>query len=203
MVRHLVRQCHRRHHVPALLLRIYRHTDDTDLALLFRDAEHHAPCLVILEDLDSLTRECRVSRAHLLDELDGVDSKEGLLVIGTTNNPEDIDPALVHRPSRFDRVWHFELPDRAMRQRYLEWAFPEPTVDTPTLAAQSSGWSYAYLNELRTTAAILAMSRNAAGPTAEDVRAALARLLSQFESGRRNHSVAGAGNLAGFLPESQ
>ena len=198
MVRHLVRQCHRRHNVPALMLRIYKRTDDTDLELLFRDAEYNAPCLVILEDLDSLTRECRVSRAHLLGELDGVDSKEGWLVIGTTNNPEDIDPALLHRPSRFDRVWHFELPDRAMRQRYLEWAFPEATANAPTLAEQTDGWSYAYLNELRTTAAILAMGRNAAGPTAEDVRAALARLSPQFECGRRNHAVTRAGNLAGF-----
>lgn len=203
MLRHMVRQCHRRHHVAAFMLNITKDTEDNDVAMLFRDAEHNAPCLIIMEDLDALTTECRVSRAHLLAQLDGLDSREGLLVIGTTNNPADVDPALVHRPSRFDRVWHFELPDRAMRQRYLEWAFPEAEADAATLASQTGGWTFAYLNELRTTAAILAMDRNAAAPTPEDLREAFALLSPQFQAGRKNHVADGNGELTGFLHGSR
>ena len=203
MLRHLVRQCHRRSDVPALMLSISKDTEDRDVAMLFREAEHNAPCLVILEDLDSLTTESRVSRAHLLAQLDGLDSKEGLLVIGTTNNPEDIDPALAHRPSRFDRVWKFPLPDREMRRRYLVWAFEGAGADMAAMASQTAGWSFAYLNELRTTAAILAMDRNAAAPTPEDVHQAFALLSPQFLAGRKNHVDNSNGELAGFLQEAR
>ena len=199
MLRHLVRQCHRRYHVTPLMLSIVKDTEDRDVATLFREAARKTPALVILEDLDSLTTECRVSRAHLLAQLDGLDSSEGVLVIGTTNNPHDIDPALVHRPSRFDRVWHFPLPDSTMRRRYLQWAFEElDTTTVATMVEQTGDWSYAYLNELRTTAAILAMDHNPPSLTDEDVGNALDLLAEQFQAGRRNHVASGTGEFAGF-----
>ena len=201
LLRHLVRQCHRRYRAAALMLTIARRTNDDDVTMLFAEAVRKAPALVILEDVDSLTSECHVARAHLLAQLDGPDHKEGLLVIGTTNNPEQIDPALVHRPSRFDRVWQFPLPDQAMRQRYLQWACPGLDADAlAAIANRTDDWSYAFLNELRTTAAILAMGRNAPEPTAEDFSAAFALLLLQFQAGRHNHATGTNAEPAGFSP---
>jgi ATP-dependent 26S proteasome regulatory subunit len=199
MVRHLVRQCYRRYHIAFFMLNIARETTDANVTTLFHEAQHKAPAMVILEDLDSLTTECRVSRAHLLAELDGLDAREGVLVIGTTNNPRQIDPALAHRPSRFDRVWHFPLPDVEMRRRYLQWAFDGLEAKAiAAVAERTNKWSFAYLNELRTTTAILAMDRGSPSLTEEDLSNALNLLGPQFREGRKNHPIDDTGDFTGF-----
>jgi len=92
-----------------------------------------------------LTTQARITRAALLSQLDGVGSKEGLLIIGTTNNAGDIDPSLVHRPSRFDRVWHFPLPDRELQRNYLAAVVTELGPDTvDDLSDRTADWSFAY-----------------------------------------------------------
>lgn len=68
---------------------------------VFSHARRMAPCVVILEDLDSLINNN--NRSFFLNQLDGLESNDGLLVIGTTNHLNNIDPALRNRPSRFDR----------------------------------------------------------------------------------------------------
>ncbi len=62
-----------------------------------------APCLFILEDLDSLINDNNCS--FVLNQLDRIESNKGLLVIGTTNHLDHIDPAFSNCPSRFDRTW--------------------------------------------------------------------------------------------------
>jgi SpoVK/Ycf46/Vps4 family AAA+-type ATPase len=126
----------------------------------------------------------------LLNELDGLSSKSGILVIGTTNHPEQIDSALVHRPSRFDRVWHFPLPDLKMRLNYLKGAFPDINQSVvQIIAEETDDWSFAYLNELRTTAAILCMGRQNDCLHEQDVENAHDLLAAQFEAGRKNHII--------------
>ncbi len=189
MIRRLIRNCHSRFKLTFWALNIKRNTDDDDIALLFRRAAADAPCIIILEDLDSLTHDSQITRSTLLAQLDGLTPREGILVIGTTNNPQDIDPALIHRPSRFDRVWHFELPARNYRRDYLDYAFPG--VDGQVLddiAAKTEGWSFAYLNELRTTAAIWALGKACARVEADALVVAHTRLSSQFKSGKKNHA---------------
>jgi ATPase family associated with various cellular activities (AAA) len=198
MVRRLIRLCHQ-HPISVFMLNIAKATSDYDVAALFRSAQRSAPALIILEDLDSLTLECHVTRAQLLAQLDALDAKQGLLVIATTNNPRHIDPALVHRPSRFDRVWEFPLPNCEMRRQYLDWAFRG--LNDQALAAvaeRTSDWSFAYLNELRTTAAILAIDHRRAAPSEEELSTALELLASQFQAGRNNHALGRLGELAGF-----
>ena len=67
---------------------------------VFGKARILAPCVLILEDLDSLINDR--NRSFFLNQLDGIQSNDGLLLIGTTNHFERLDPGLSERPSRFD-----------------------------------------------------------------------------------------------------
>lgn len=60
-----------------------------------------SPCVLILEDLDSLINDA--NRSFFLNQLDGLENNDGILVIGSTNHFERLDPAITKRPSRFDR----------------------------------------------------------------------------------------------------
>lgn len=71
------------------------------MADVFDKARQLAPCVVILEDLDSLINDR--NRSFFLNQLDGLQSNDGLLIIGTTNHFDRLDPGLSSRPSRFDR----------------------------------------------------------------------------------------------------
>ena len=68
---------------------------------VFDKARQMAPCVLILEDLDSLINPG--NRSFFLNQLDGLQGNDGLLLIGSTNHLEQLDPALHSRPSRFDR----------------------------------------------------------------------------------------------------
>ena len=67
------------------------------MRIVFARARRSAPCLVVLEDLDSLIKD--ENRAFLLNELDGFADNEGVVVIASTNHPEKLDPAILDRPS--------------------------------------------------------------------------------------------------------
>jgi len=75
--------------------------DEASMELIFDKARSQAPCVMILEDLDSLITER--NRSFFLNQIDGLEGNDGLLVVGTTNYLEKLDPALSSRPSRFDR----------------------------------------------------------------------------------------------------
>lgn len=188
MVRRLVRECHKRFRVGCHYLSIRQNTDDDDLANLLRAGSERDPALVVMEEIDAITRESQVTRANMLAELDGLAPRKGVLIIGTTNNPQDVDPALVHRPSRFDRVWSFPLPDAQLRYNWLKTTFPE--IDRPALvdlARRCNGWTFAYLKELRMTSAVLALHAGTAEINAENLLKAFALLARQFKMGKRNH----------------
>jgi ATP-dependent 26S proteasome regulatory subunit len=85
---------------------------------LFEKAAENAPALVILEDLDRAfptegkrTQERTVSFQTLLNCLDGVGSQDGIIVVATANDPTCLDPAILKRPGRFDRVVQFRNPE--------------------------------------------------------------------------------------------
>lgn len=133
-----------------------------------------APCVLIFEDLDSMVTD--EIRSYFLNEVDGLDANDGILMIGSTNHLDRLDPAIAKRPSRFDRKYHFRLPnaqDRALYCRY--WAqklaghplvaFPEELC--PVVAGLTEGFSFAYLKELF-VASLLLLARG--GPH-EDVGA--------------------------------
>lgn len=191
MLRHLIRLCHQRFKPLFAMLSIRRDTSEEVVAQLFRDASESAPSMVVLEDMDSLMNQARITRSSFLAQLDGVASAEGMLIIGTTNNAAEIDPALIHRPSRFDRVWHFALPDHQLRHRYLASVFK--TIDAGTLEAlarQTTNWSFAYLKELHTTAAIMSAEQGMEEITHDITLDALNLLSAQFQAGRSSHQSA-------------
>ena len=77
---------------------------------IFSHARVMASCLLIFEDLDSLVEEKMGS--YFLNEVNGLESNEGILMIGSTNHLNRLDSAITKRPSRFDRKYHFKLPVR-------------------------------------------------------------------------------------------
>jgi AAA+ superfamily predicted ATPase len=86
------------------------------ITAIFERARKLAPCLLAFEDIDGLVNE--TNRTMFLNELDGFQNNEGLLIIASSNHPERIDEALLKRPSRFDRVFHIGLPGPAERKEY-------------------------------------------------------------------------------------
>jgi transitional endoplasmic reticulum ATPase len=75
--------------------------DEFAISEVFKKARQNSPCVVILEDLDSQIND--QNRSFFLNELDGLQSNDGLLLIGSTNHLDRLDPGLSTRPSRFDR----------------------------------------------------------------------------------------------------
>ncbi|KAK0550813.1 hypothetical protein OC846_002349 [Tilletia horrida] len=137
------------------------------ISAVFKHARENAPCLLIFEDLDSLVEAS--ARSVLLNELDGLHSNEGILIIATTNHADKLDDALLNRPSRFDQKYTFDLPNEELRKKFIEkWLRErvglgrlvfdgasqggidiknaEELIDAVT--AHTAGWSFAFLKEL-------------------------------------------------------
>lgn len=198
-MRRIVRTACRDYRAQAITVNITRRFDDDALARAFALAQARAPSVLLLDDMDSITKDSFVSRASLLSMLDGLKSSKGVLVVGSSNHPEEIDPALMHRPSRFDRVWTFPVPDKALRQRYLVQRFPALAPEIlEDIAGRTGNWSYAYLNELCTSAAILANGSGTENVTPDILLRATILLGKQFESGRKGHEVAQVEGRVGF-----
>lgn len=128
-------------------------TADVNDAMLCRAlelAEDCTPAVVLLEDLDRMVQAEGVSLSHFLNLLDGFKALNGVLVIATCNEPDKLDPALIHRPSRFDRVWRFDLPKYEQRLELLRRKggpyFSASALET--VARRSEGFSMAYVQEV-------------------------------------------------------
>jgi SpoVK/Ycf46/Vps4 family AAA+-type ATPase len=128
-------------------------TDQDNIRQVFDRARKSAPCILVLEDLDSLLNS--QNRSFFLNELDGFAANIGIVTLATTNHPERLDPAILDRPSRFDRKYPFNLPEVAERQAYIAmWnATLKPALrlsdeSALKLAELTEGFSFAYLKEL-------------------------------------------------------
>lgn len=141
---------------PVLYVRSFNSQHGTphdNIGRCFDRARDLAPCLLVLEDLDALVDDG--NRSYFLNEMDGFYSNRGILTVATTNHPERLDPAILDRPSRFDRKFTFTLPDEAAREAFLAYqngrlenalrASPECLNG---VARRTEGFSYAYLKEL-------------------------------------------------------
>jgi transitional endoplasmic reticulum ATPase len=150
---------------------------------LFRRARDSAPSLVFLDELDALAPRRGQSFdsgvtdrvvAALLTELDGIEPLRNVVVLGATNRPDLIDPALL-RPGRLERLVFVEPPDADARRDILRTAGKSvplsDDVDLDALAAELDGYSAADCVALLREAALTAMRRSidAADVTAADV----------------------------------
>jgi ATP-dependent Zn protease len=176
-----------------------------------------APCLLVFEDLDAMIDD--KNRAFFLNELDGFESNKGLVVLATTNHPDRLDPAILNRPSRFDRKYHFDLPAASERSAYIAaWnkqLQPELRLSENEVGAvvqQTEDFSFAYLKELFVSATMQWMSTKPEPGADQGARAGsssnrmdriileeVARLRAQMVSlasaatgGRVSRAVAGA-----------
>ncbi len=199
MIRKIVRRAHQKYKAYAISLSITNDLTHQMLQTMFDMAQAKAPSVLLIEDLESIMVETQVTRSAFLGMLDGMSSSDGILVVCTTNNPEKIDPALAHRPSRFDRVWTFPVPDAALRFAYLKHYYPQmPESLLERVSRKTANWSFAYLNELRTTTAILAIRDGSDTVTEPHLQKGQALLGEQFDAGIKNHAVPASPSNVGF-----
>ncbi|HEU4847460.1 MAG TPA: ATP-dependent zinc metalloprotease FtsH [Rubrobacteraceae bacterium] len=140
---------------------------------LFKQARENAPAIIFIDELDSIGRargqaaiggssEQEQTLNQILTEMDGFSSKEGVIVLAATNQPDVLDKALL-RPGRFDRRVVVNLPDKVGREAILKVhtrSVPlADDVDLGVLAASTPGLSGADLRNLVNEAALLAARR--------------------------------------------
>ncbi len=131
-------------------------TDDYHLERMFQIAASNAPSLIVLEEIDrafpqasSQLAPTKVSLSHLLNCLDGLGTQEGVIVVATANNPTALDPAILGRPGRFDRIVEFPVPDSQLRSTYVRKFIPNlAEEDVRHFVDCSEGFSFAQLREV-------------------------------------------------------
>ncbi len=165
---------------------------------LFQQAEAKAPCIVFIDELDALGKvrvqspfgsheEREQTLNQLLAEMDGFDSRKGVIIMGATNRPEVLDPALL-RPGRFDRQVLVDKPDVNGREEILrihaKGVKVAPDVDLRTVAARTAGFAGADLANLVNEAALLAARADKTAVGAKDFESAIDRLVAGLEKKR-------------------
>lgn len=154
---HLIRAILNRLPVPRLIVKSFGEDQD-DIEDVFDQVRVLAPCVLVLEDIDSLIPPMLLSA--VLNSLDGTEPLDGVLMLATTNHPEKLDPAIRNRPSRFDRVIEFgppALPERVRLLGKFLSRLPDEAKLLPfeleEVAVLAEGFSYAYMKELAVSAA--------------------------------------------------
>ena len=165
---------------------------------LFAQAEGKAPCIVFIDELDALGKvrmqspmggheEREQTLNQLLAEMDGFDSRKGVIIMGATNRPEVLDPALL-RPGRFDRQVLVDKPDLRGRQEILrihaKIVKVAPEVDFKVLAARTVGFAGADLANLVNEGALLAARKDKQAVDMRDFEEAIDRLIAGLEKKR-------------------
>jgi ATPase family associated with various cellular activities (AAA) len=154
--------------------------NDEAMREAFAYAEEQSPSLLYFEDLDSILDKS-IDISSFLNLMDGISSKNGLLVIATANDITKLKANITDRPSRFDRKFRIPLPDNQMAYAYLKkWFGTMLSVKKcRELAkyAEKYEFSYAYLKELYISSMFEALSNNRKTPTEKDIDKALERLM--------------------------
>jgi cell division protease FtsH len=166
---------------------------------LFNQAEKLAPCIIFIDEIDALGRargigpvagldEREQTLTQLLSEMDGFDTKKGVIIMAATNRPEIIDPALL-RPGRFDRHVLVDRPDARGREeifqvhvRNLKMA---QGVDLKSLAGMTPGMAGADLANVVNEAALLAARKNKDAVEMADFEEAIERIVAGLEKKSR------------------
>jgi cell division protease FtsH len=165
---------------------------------LFSQAEQKAPCIIFIDELDALGRarvqspmgsheEREQTLNQLLAEMDGFDSRKAIIIMGATNRPEVLDPALL-RPGRFDRQVLVDKPDVKGREEVLRIHTKQvklsPNVELKVVAARTAGFAGADLANLVNEAALLAARKDKPSVEMKDFDEAIDRLIAGLEKKR-------------------
>ncbi len=193
---------------------------------LFKQAREAAPAIIFIDELDAIGRtrgsgaqigghdEREQTLNQILTEMDGFDSREGVIVLAATNRADVLDQALL-RPGRFDRRVVVQRPDRAGRAAILKVhtkTIPlSPDVSLERLAAETPGLVGAELRNLVNEAALLAARKDGDTVGADDFAEALQKitlgparniLLNPADRRRTAYHEAGHALLALLVPGS-
>jgi cell division protease FtsH len=163
---------------------------------LFRQAREKAPCIVFIDEIDTIGKSRAGARTpvsneereqtlnQLLVEMDGFDSSVGVIIMAATNRPDVLDPALL-RPGRFDRQITVDKPDLKGREAILKVHTRNvklaPDVDLRVIAARTPGFAGAELANLVNEAALLAVRKGREQVTMEDLDEAIDRVMAGLE----------------------
>jgi cell division protease FtsH len=162
---------------------------------LFAQAVEKAPCIIFIDELDALGKargmnplsshdEREQTLNQLLAEMDGFDTKKGVIIMAATNRPEILDPALL-RAGRFDRHVLVDRPDilgrEAILQVHVKGVKLAKDVDLKVLAARTPGFVGADLANLVNEAALLAARKNKSAVHMAEFEEAIDRVIAGLE----------------------
>lgn len=154
---------------------------------LFKQAREKAPCIVFIDEIDTIGKkrdgsgmngndEREQTLNQLLAEMDGFDGSKGVVLLAATNRPDSLDPALT-RPGRFDRRIPVELPDLAGREAILKLHAKDikcsNNIDFNVIARASAGASGAELANIINESALLAVRDHRKAVVQKDLEEAI------------------------------
>ncbi|MEJ5329842.1 MAG: ATP-dependent zinc metalloprotease FtsH [Desulfobaccales bacterium] len=166
---------------------------------LFQQAQEKAPCIIFIDELDAIGKARGLSPLagheerentlnQLLSEMDGFDTRKGVIIMAATNRPEILDPALI-RPGRFDRHILVDRPSLKGREDILRIHTRNvklaPDVDLAKLAARTPGMVGSDLANIVNEAALLAARKNKAAVEMSDFEEAIDRVVAGLEKRNR------------------
>ncbi len=167
---------------------------------LFSQAQQRAPCIIFVDELDALGKARGISPVtgghdereqtlnQLLSEMDGFDTRKGVIIMAATNRPEILDPALL-RPGRFDRHILVDRPDIKGREEifkvHASKVILAEDVDMKVLAARTPGMVGADIANVVNEAALLAARKNKKVVEMRDFEEAIDRVLAGLEKKSR------------------
>ena len=166
---------------------------------LFAQASGKAPCIIFIDELDALGKargyspmggydEREQTLNQLLTEMDGFDTRKGVIIMGATNRPEILDPALL-RPGRFDRQVVVDRPDLVGREAilrvHIQGVKLGSGVDVHLIAQRTPGFVGADLANIVNEAALLAARRGISEVTMAEFDEAIDRVVAGLEKRKR------------------
>ncbi len=166
---------------------------------LFSQAEKMAPCIIFIDEIDALGKARGISPVsgidereqtltQLLSEMDGFDTKKGVIIMAATNRPEILDPALL-RPGRFDRHILVDRPDLKGRieifKVHTKKVKISPDVNLQVLASMTPGMVGADIANIVNEAALLAARKDREAIEMSDFEEAIERTIAGLEKKSR------------------
>jgi cell division protease FtsH len=166
---------------------------------LFSQAQEKSPCIIFIDELDAIGKargmnpmssndEREQTLNQLLAEMDGFGTKTGVIIMGATNRPEILDPALL-RPGRFDRHVLVDRPDIKGREEilmvHIRGVKIAKEVDLKVLAARTPGFVGADLANLVNESALLAARKEKSAVSMEELEEAIDRVTAGLEKKKR------------------
>jgi len=140
-----------------------------DISCIYQMAREVSPSVILFEDIDYIGKSRESYRdsyfdkitGELLNQMDGVESNEGIITLASSNYPKSLDKALRNRPGRFDVRVRFDLPDEELREKMLTKFFGEVDISDVNLKEMvdlTNGYTGAYIKELIVATIMLAVT---------------------------------------------